>query len=309
MFELKIKNKKWKYKYLRKTLNENTLYFYEKLKIEKYLNQLFRSHGLIIHNLNLKIAKTFMSLFISYYNTTKTAFITNNINYIQKIKQVKRVIRKKNNFLWKSLKNKRRLKQIKNYKKFLNIVSFKTKKNFQKNSFIKKLLKGVKIFIKNQIIVLTLQNLNKEFFFKLKKIETKLFKKVIFSLRQDAKYLFFKESINIMLIVINKKKSSRFLSNYISYEIHKTTKTRHHIIFLTFLEKTISFFVKTNFWKINGIKITIKGKLNGQSRTKKYNLLIGNIWNSFNINYSKSTTFSIIGTFGIQIWVCGDKII
>lgn len=305
MFELKIKNKKWKCKYLKKTLNENTLHLYEKLKIEKYLNQLFRSYGIIVHNLNVKIAKTFVYLFISYYNTVKTTFITNNINYTQKIKQIKRVS-KKNSYLWKSLK-KRRLKQINSYKKFLSIMYFKTKKKSQKNSFIKKLLKGVKTFIKNQIIILTLQNLNKEFFFKLKKIETKLFKKVMFSLRQNIKYSFFKESINIILIVINKKKSSRFLSNFISYEIHKTTKTRHHIIFLTFLEKTILFFFKTNFCKINGIKITIKGKLNGQSRTKKYNLLVGKIpENSLSsiINYNKSTTFSIIGTFGIKICIC-----
>lgn len=186
--------------------------------------------------------------------------------------------------------------------------SWKNLKNkFQKNSFINKLLKGLSIFVRNQLIIFTLQNLNKELFFKLKKSKIKLFKKTIFFLRKTSKYSFFKESINVILIIMNKKKSAKFLSDFISYEIHKTTKTKHHIIFLTFLEKTILSFFKTSFCSVYGLKIMIKGKLNGQARTKKYSFLVGKISESnlnFIIRFNKSTSFSTIGTFGIKIWIC-----
>lgn len=305
-FNLKSKNNKWKSKYSKKNLNKPTFFLYKKLKIKKYLNQFFKLNGLIVHNITIKITKTCLFLFVSYYNLAKLNFILNNINYNQKIKQIKK--NNRNNIMQqKNLKNKKRLKLIKSYKNILNIAKFQTKNKFEKNSFIKKLLKGIKIFSKKQILTLTTQNLNKELFFKLKNLEIKQFKKAIFFLRQNSKYLFFKESINVLLIVMNKKKSSKFLCDYISYELHKTTKIRQHVIFLTFLEKVLLSFFKTNFCKINGIKIIIKGKLNGRSRTKKYKLLIGKIpENSLNLNvdYNKATTFSTIGTFGIKALIC-----
>ena len=56
----------------------------------------------------------------------------------------------------------------------------------------------------------------------------------------------------------------------------------------------------------SGIKILIKGRLNGVPRAKQKTLIIGKVpvqRISENINFHQTTTTSSTGSYGIKVWV------
>ena len=142
---------------------------------------------------------------------------------------------------------------------------------------------------------------------KLDSNQFKSLKQLLLKFRKDFRQNFFKETFNILLICINKKNSARLLSEYISYQLNKLTKIKQHRFFLIFLKRMLIALSKTNFYKINGIKIIIKGKFNGLPRARKHILLIGKVpLQSFDskINYYQSTSYTSNGTFGVKTWIC-----
>lgn len=65
--------------------------------------------------------------------------------------------------------------------------------------------------------------------------------------------------------------------------------------------------VKSKFSKVKGIKILIKGRLNGKPRSNYRIIQIGKI--SLQtiesvISHNQSTSFTPYGTFGIKVWIC-----
>ena len=76
---------------------------------------------------------------------------------------------------------------------------------------------------------------------------------------------------------------------------------------MVFLKKSLKTLINSNFSFIKGVKIVIKGRINGKSRAKKKIIKIGYFpIQTFDskINYSESTSYTQYGTFGIKVWVC-----
>jgi small subunit ribosomal protein S3 len=57
---------------------------------------------------------------------------------------------------------------------------------------------------------------------------------------------------------------------------------------------------------VDGIKILIKGRLNGVPRAKKKLILVGNVTTQKiekNLDYSETTSYTTNGTFGVKVWI------
>jgi len=151
---------------------------------------------------------------------------------------------------------------------------------------------------------LILQNLNKGLSLQLSYNQLNSLKRNILKLRTYFKSLFFKECINILIIVIKKKNSAKLLAEFLAFQF---SVLKRHNYFLNFLKRVLILMLNSELSLINGIKLSIKGRLNGKPRAKNKMLLIGKVpLNSLDakINYSSSVGYSKYGTFGIKVWIC-----
>merc|ERR1712150_448295 len=100
--------------------------------------------------------------------------------------------------------------------------------------------------------------------------------------------------------VINhaKKSMSKLLADFISKQLSGMKK--HHF-FLVFIKRVVYFLFNSTFSTIKGLKILIRGRINGNRRKKKRIITVGKIpLQSFSkkIDYSYATSYSNYGTFG-----------
>ena len=175
------------------------------------------------------------------------------------------------------------------------------------------LLESLSLYTKKKIhIFLKLQNLNK--FKQLSYNQIKNCKIVFKQLKKFIKNSFFKEAINILFISISKRKSSKLLAEFISYQFKlnqiksdQIAISRKDNYFLGFLKQSIKLLINTEISRLTGAKITIKGRFNRAPRAKKIIMQFGKFsLQSINskIDYFQSTAYTINGTFGIKVWIC-----
>jgi hypothetical protein len=206
--------------------------------------------------------------------------------------------------------NKKNLKKKKLIRRLWVIFLLKKKINTKENSyknfdFIEQLLECLSIFTKKNLdINIILQQINNKNLFLRFYHKTKFLKSIIIKLRKYSNSLFFKESLNILSIVITKKNSAKLIAEFLAFQFSVIKK---HNYFLNFLKRALILLVTSNFSSIQGLKILIKGRLNGKLRAKSRLLLIGKIpLQTINskISYSTSVSYSLYGTFGFKIWIC-----
>ena len=330
IFRLGVKKNQWNTKYFEKSKEESTLYTYQNVQIQSYLKQFFKKSGLILQNCKIHFNGTNLYIFISYFNTKKSFFLINKFSPNQFIKfksktpktENKQNLEERNlklsDFLNHSrltnkskkksdrnfqIKNKR-LKIIKNYKFFLNSKTQSNKELIKKNNFLEQLLESLSIFTNKKFhIFLTFQNLNKGLSIILSKKEQNFLKKKILFFKRYSKNKFFKESLNIILIMTKTKNSAKLFSYFLANQISVLKRHNH---FLIFLKRILILFVETKFSKIDGIKIIINGRFNGAPRSKSRLMLIGNIpiqTIEKHVDYYQTTSFTKNGTFGIKVWI------
>jgi small subunit ribosomal protein S3 len=114
---------------------------------------------------------------------------------------------------------------------------------------------------------------------------------------------FFKEGINLIFLSVYKTNTSKLLTNFITTQLKKIKRQK---FFMTFLKKTLTLFINSNFSKVKGVRIKIKGRLNGVPRAKHKILNIGDIpvqTISSILNYSESTIHNLNGSYGIKVWI------
>ncbi len=295
-------------KYFEKKLTDFSVYSKTDLDIKKFCKTFFISKSVIINNCNVFYNINVLNIYIAYYQKVnnnhivfdknqKNKLIKNLLNTQQFQQQL--MIRKKS--IHKNL-HFIKLRQIKHYPKmnsFLETILFL-------ECFFKSLTKFIK---KKYNIFLTLRRQNTEVIvFKQKQIKEKntVFiqrKQKLVNLRKYKQSFFFKDSLNILFSCIKNKNSSKLMAQFIAIQLKAL---KQHNFFIRFIKNTLNVFNNKMFFSIvKGIKIQIKGRLNGNSRSNIKTITSAKVLpllkKNLNINYFEETSFTLNGTFGIKV--------
>lgn len=139
------------------------------------------------------------------------------------------------------------------------------------------------------------KNLNKSCF-----LSEEVFKKVLIFPNDNIWYYYF-------YIMYKTNPSSLLIGNFIKKFLGKKSLRKKQKFFLNSLRRfIISFKKKKLFEKIKGLKIQIKGKLNGKDRSLIYRIRLGSIplsTISQKINYNLFPVNTLFGCFGVKIWI------
>jgi ribosomal protein S3 len=197
------------------------------------------------------------------------------------------------------LKNQKDVNPKVNYSRLLTSQNLETS---QMESDFQKLLKGLSLFTNKQYnIITTFQCINKTFNLTLK--QTQALKEKFMLLQKFKNIPFFKESIDLLFASVYHKKSANLLAKLVAFQF-KTIK--RHNFFIAFLKQTLTMFINSNFSKVKGIKIIVKGRLNGAPRAKHKILTVGSVPVQTivsNIDYAQSTCHNANGSYGIKVWI------
>jgi hypothetical protein len=160
---------------------------------------------------------------------------------------------------------------------------------------------------------LTFVNINKEVNTK-KALELyKTIKKSILVLLKKKRYLLI-DFIRATALLIEAKISVKIFTIFIGQIFASLTKKSHNRFFLI-LKKFFKVIITDNaiskdILKIEGIKLTIGGRLRGKTRADVRSINVGTVplqSNSKHIEYFKQHIFTIYGTFGLKLWVFRNK--
>lgn len=326
IFRLGI-NKTWKTEFFEKKKHELPLYVFKDLEIRNYIERVFERYGIILHDYKQHYNGSTLNLYISYFITSD--FILSKKETIQNV-----TIR--NNFGEKKV-----IKNSQNYgKNLLSIVESTINKNyllenssrlyklkqyfnstphaqqdrflFQNGTFIgfdnvnpkihgifDQIFEVLNLFNNNQSdITLNICCINKDLYF-LKFSQEKNF----MSMQKFRNTPFFKEGIEVLFYVAYSSNSANLLAKFVAFQLKKIKRQK---FFLSFLKQTLTTLSNSNSSKIKGVKIVIKGRLNGVPRAKQKMIVIGDVPTqsiAAKLDYAQTTIHNSNGSYGIQIWV------
>lgn len=327
-------NKTWKTEFFEKKKDELPLYVFKDLEIRNYIERVLETYGILLHDYKHQYNGSTLNLYISYFITPY--FILNkkevNDNLIIKNTAGKRKIVKNqyntkrlayfslNKKVNNSLKDFSRLYEIKQYLKltfhtklFSEISSTQLQKFFtcQNGNYMKPLsnskLNGVffetfkvlNLFSNDKLnVVFNFCCVNKDLHF-LKITQEKIF----ISLQKFRNTPFLKEGIELLFHVTYNSNSANLLAKFIVFQLKKI---KRHKFFLSFLKQTLTILLNSNLSKIKGVKVIIRGRLNGVPRAKQKIIVIGKVPAqsiSAKLDYSQATAHSSNGSYGIKVWV------
>lgn len=309
VFKIGTRNHGWQSKYIETVKEESFLYSFRDLDLRNYLAQFLKKKGLLLHTCKTSYSKYCLHLFISYYSTSKVTFLASESNAQQKIMRIKKRSRVQENVKENKQTNKQvnKLKFLKYYKRNILMNKLKTQQNLSNNSFVTQLAETITKFIKQHAnLFVTIQSLNKGLSTNLTKKQLNSLKKLLVKFKRALNTKFFKEMLNVLVISVSKESSARFLSNFIVDNLSKTAKSKKQRFFLILLKQILMDLSKTELCKIKGIKIIVKGRLNGAPRTKKHEIIVNKVpLQSFRtkVDYHHSVSYSINGTLGVKVWI------
>jgi len=331
--------KEWQNQYIEKKTSETALYDFKSIETKKFISKFFKDCNLSVDSIKLLYNENSVYVFVSYYVTQKLISQKNITQQTERISSNKVLKFNNKKIFYKFLKQiyyKKKLKNLFYYKKFLqyrninrsglvlNLKASKLKQNnlnfrpisnlrIEKNttetnynqSFLNTLLKSLTRFIGyNKTIILICKQSNKNFTEYLNKKKIKLIKLILTQLRKYSNSDFFKEGVNIIFKSVHENQSVDLFAKFIALSLSKLKK---HSFFFRFLKTALTLMNNSTFSNIKGIKIEIKGRINGVPRAKMKRIVIGNSGANLsilrNINYAESTAFTKNGTFGVKVWI------
>lgn len=275
IFQL-TKTHNWKSKYIEKRTSDFSVYGKQDLEIKNFIIKFFKNDkiklfNMVVNDFRFYYLNRSIHIFVSY-DQSQTIF---------KLKTLLKTI-KKSLKVWK--------KEL-----FLSLIHF-TKRKYK--LFI--ILERLDIYVK-QII------LNRKM--------RQLWKKDLLSLRRynlpsdllKTRHNFFKKGVNILFNCVTNKKCSKLLGHFIITQLKILGKFKRHHFFLNFIKDALKLFKQGSYSEFKGIKIKIKGRLNGRSRSKNRTIRIANNISVIKIDsvidYSDQTAFTSNGTLGVKIWI------
>ena len=122
--------------------------------------------------------------------------------------------------------------------------------------------------------------------------------------RRYLKENLFTDLLSVSVTAMLLKNSSQFLVNFLILKL-KVIKNQNKI--LVYLKLILSELINKDVFKVNGIKFIINGRFNKSPRSRKKDIVLGSIplqTISADIDYFQSTVFTVVGTFGVKLWIC-----
>ena len=302
----------WNSNCLEKKKEESSSLFYIDIKLKNYFRQFFSKFGIFLISTKLTLSKYVCKVLFSFFISLKVIKIINKILKKENILKQKSKYKKKKKkiffffyfffFFFNSAKKRIfyiREKKLNYYKK-----KWKSKKQMILNRFNMQLLEVLKVYFNNKIkITLLFQKMNKGSSLRLKNKEAHIFRRIIMQLRYYMKFKYFKELVNIIIIVLKKKESAQLLVDYLVFQM---SLSQQHNKYIRFLKQSLLLFFKSKIASIKGLKFLLKGRINGVARASIRGIEIGDIpRNSLkkSVNLYKSTSYTNNGTLGVKLWV------
>lgn len=321
-------NKTWKTKFFEKKSQELPLYTFKDLEIKSYIERFLEKHGLILHDHRQHYSNSTLNLYLSYFITSDFNLKKNDtqklilVNKSGDKKRVQNTVLNSHNNLTKFTKlsneqiDSNHFYKIKKYlkltryydlQKFVRVNSDSAVANqssdimnkWKMNSVFDQLFKVLNLFTNNKLnIVINFCCINKDLTF-LKFSQTKKF-----SLLQKFRNTpFLKEGVELLFHVVYNKNSANLLARFIAVQLKKIKRQKS---FFSFLKQALSILIDSNFSKVKGIKIIVKGRLNGVPRAKHKIISVGDVpVQSINeeLDYSQTAVHNSSGSYGIKVWV------
>nr|BBC77504.1 ribosomal protein S3 [Nitzschia sp. PL3-2] len=311
----------WKTEFFEKKSHELPLYTFKDLEIKSYVERFFDTQGIYLHDYKQHYSNSVLNLYISYFissdfNINKKSKISNKLILVDKKGNKKVVVRNHVSANAYTLNPKTLLFRDQNVtdlykvKKYLNTNPKQFNLNNKENLLTKatalkvdgilnNLFKVLSLFTGNKFnIVANFCCINKDLVF-LKRMQAKNF--ILLQKYKNIPSL--KEGIELLFHVAYNRSSADLLTKFIATQIKKV---KRHKFFLSFLKQTLSVFSSSAFSKIKGVKIIIKGRLNGVPRAKHKIITIGDVpvqKLSAKLDYSQTTVHNANGSYGIKVWI------
>ena len=112
-----------------------------------------------------------------------------------------------------------------------------------------------------------------------------------------------KEGIELLFNVVYNINSANLLAKFIASQLKKV---KRHKFLLSFLKQTLTILLNSSLAKIKGVKIIVKGRINGVPRAKHKIIIVGDVpvqTISAKLDYSQATAHNSNGSYGIKVWV------
>jgi ribosomal protein S3 len=302
IFRKNNSNELWKSNFYGKTNEESSYYLFQSLAIRKYLNTLFEKYGLILNSCFIKRSSSIMIINLTFYASTKVKI--KNLNSYSKILKIKSFLR------GRSLKKNQQVK----YDSLKEILKNKTNSSLDthfhgvlntdinEKSFKTKIVESLLSYTGSSKIILNVENIQSNLLAQLK--SKSKYKKVIQRLSIYSREPFFKEAIEIFVLLSKKIGTAKLLARFIALQIQ--TMKRHNN-FLTFLKRTVFIFNLLENCGFQGLKILISGRFNNAPRGSSRLIQYGRIpLQSIDtkIDYYQTEAFTPSGVFGVKVWIC-----
>ena len=318
IFRLGI-SKTWKTEFFEKKQNELPLYIFKDIEIKSYIERFLETHGILLQDYKQHYSGATLNLYISYFVThnfmqakdsNSTIFLINKDGNKKKVvvKNVPKTFLSFSNDntknLWKSGKtsNYYKLKKYYQSNNFKKINKSFDNHNFKKEQItevLKNMFKVLSLFTNNKMNISVIFNcVNKNFNF-LKFTQKKNF----ILLQRFRNTVFLKEGLELLFYVTCSNNSANLLASFIASQIRKT---KQHKFFLSFLKQLLTIMLNSTISKVKGIKVVLKGRLNGTPRAKHKIITIGNVpvqSISEKMDYAQTTVHNANGSYGIKVWI------
>lgn len=316
-------NKNWKTEFFEKKRQELPIYTFRDLEIKSYIERFLETQGLLLHDYKQHYSNSTLNLYISYFvslefiakQNEKSSKLTliNQSSFDKKV-IVNHTNIKKREFLTSHNAQRKsytsaNMYRLKKYSELQNmsVITQSSKRHLEPSKVMSLGLEGVlnnlfkvlSLFTNNKFnIIVNFCCLNKNLSF-LKKTQ----KKDFIMLQKFKSTPFLREGLELLFHSVYNKNSAALLARFIAIQIRKV---KRHKFFLSFLKQTLTVLSLSSFSKVRGIKIIIKGRLNGVPRARHKIITIGDVpvqSVSALIDYSQTTAHNANGSYGIKVWI------
>jgi Ribosomal protein S3, C-terminal domain/Mitochondrial ribosomal protein (VAR1) len=332
IFRLGIQNAQWNFRYFERKKEESTIFNYRNTEIMSYLKKIFFDEGLILQEGKINMNDARLHFYASYYNVKQSSSFATKPSSLERTvlepssfrgnimmgRSIEGTQVKTSSFLNLSTKDTlnvlssdqesvfktHRLGILATFHQLLRKNERSSKRFSGNNVFVQQLLECLSLYTNNKYhVFITLQNLNRGMSVDLVNEERILLREKMVILKRYVNNTFFKDSLNIIFIVVKRENSAELLAQFLAKEFN--TLKRHNY-FVTFFKRAAATITNLKSSKVSGIKIRIGGRFNGAPRAKTRLIVVGNVPSQTlnkHIDYFGTTSYTKNGTFGIKVWV------